>query len=86
MLHGCKIGDNSLIGMNATLLNGSQIGENSIVGAGALVTQDKKFPPGSLILGMPAKAVKELEDHELLKIRENALRYAKLALYQEKLL
>ena len=86
VLHGCKIGDNSLIGMNATLLNGSQIRENSIVGAGALVTQDKKFPPGSLILGMPAKAVKELEDHEQQKIRENALRYVKLALYQEKLL
>ncbi len=86
VLHGCKIGDNSLIGMNATLLNGSQIGENSIVGAGALVTQGKKFPPGSLILGMPSRAVKELEDHEQQKIRENALRYAKLALYQEKLL
>jgi carbonic anhydrase/acetyltransferase-like protein (isoleucine patch superfamily) len=86
VLHGCKVGDNSLIGMNATLLNGSQIGENSILGAGALVTQGKKFPPGSLILGMPARAVKELEDNELKKIRENALRYAKLALYQEKLI
>jgi carbonic anhydrase/acetyltransferase-like protein (isoleucine patch superfamily) len=86
VLHGCKVDDNCLIGMNATLLNGSRIGKNSIVGAGALVTQGKKFPPGSLILGMPARPVQELEDPEVKKIRQNAMRYAKLALNQEKLL
>jgi carbonic anhydrase/acetyltransferase-like protein (isoleucine patch superfamily) len=86
VLHGCKIGDNCLIGMNATLLNGSHIGNNSIVGAGALVTQEKKFPPGSLILGMPARVVKELEGHNQELIRENALKYTKLALNQERLL
>jgi carbonic anhydrase/acetyltransferase-like protein (isoleucine patch superfamily) len=86
VLHGCKVKDNCLIGMNATLLNGSQIGKNSIVGAGALVTQCKKFPPGSLILGMPARVVKELADVEQMEIQKNALRYAKLALNQEKLL
>lgn len=86
VLHGCKVGDNCLIGMNATLLNGSQIGKNSIVGAGALVTQGKKYPQGSLILGMPARVVKELEDHDQKEIQENASRYAKLALIQEELL
>jgi carbonic anhydrase/acetyltransferase-like protein (isoleucine patch superfamily) len=69
--------------MNATLLNGSRIGKNSIVGAGALVTQDKRFPPGSLILGMPARLVKELTELEQEKILENALRYSELALKQE---
>ncbi|MEN6329716.1 MAG: gamma carbonic anhydrase family protein [Methanobacteriaceae archaeon] len=86
VLHGCRVGDNCLIGMNATLLNGSQIGENSIVGAGALVTQEKKFPSGSLILGMPARMVRKLEDHEKKEIQKNAIRYAKLALNQEKLI
>jgi carbonic anhydrase/acetyltransferase-like protein (isoleucine patch superfamily) len=86
VLHGSKVGDNCLIGMNATLLNGSHIGKNSIVGAGALITQGKKFPPGSLIMGMPARLVKELEDCDQKEIRKNALRYAKLALDQEKLL
>ena len=83
VLHGCRVKDNCLIGMNATLLNGSQIGKNSIVGAGALVTQDKRFPPGSLILGMPARFVKELTELEQEKILENALRYSELALKQE---
>lgn len=86
VLHGCKVKDNCLIGMNATLLNGSQIGKNSIVGAGALVTQGKKFPPGSLIMGMPARVVKKLADPDQMEIRENALRYVKLALNQEKLI
>ncbi|MDD1763262.1 MAG: gamma carbonic anhydrase family protein [Methanobacteriaceae archaeon] len=86
VLHGCKVDNNCLIGMNATLLNDSRIGKNSIVGAGALVTQGKKFPPGSLILGMPARPVKGLEAPDVKEIRQNAIRYAKLALNQEKLL
>lgn len=60
ILHGCKIKDNVLIGMNATVLNAAVINENSIVGAGAVVTENKEFPPGSLILGVPAKVVREL--------------------------
>jgi carbonic anhydrase/acetyltransferase-like protein (isoleucine patch superfamily) len=62
MLHGCIIGDNSLIGMGAILLNGSRIGSNSLVGAGALVTEGKAFPDNSLIVGSPARAVRSLDD------------------------
>jgi carbonic anhydrase/acetyltransferase-like protein (isoleucine patch superfamily) len=83
VLHGTKIQDNCLIGMNATLLNGSVIGADSIVGAGALVTEGKKFPHESLILGMPAKMVRKLEKREIQSIKENALRYAELAGKQE---
>jgi carbonic anhydrase/acetyltransferase-like protein (isoleucine patch superfamily) len=62
ILHGCMIGDNSLIGMGAILLNGAKIGAGSLVGAGALVTEGKTFPDNSLILGSPAKAVRTLDD------------------------
>ncbi|WP_157014818.1 gamma carbonic anhydrase family protein [Mesorhizobium xinjiangense] len=62
MLHGCTIGENSLIGMGAIILNGAYIGDNCIVGAGALVTEGKSFPDGSLIVGSPAKPVRELDD------------------------
>jgi len=61
MLHGCMIGDNSLIGMGAILLNGSKIGRNSLVGAGALVTEGKSFPDNSLIVGAPARAIRTLD-------------------------
>lgn len=71
--------DNVLIGMNSTILNGAVIGENSIVGAGSVVTSGKKFPPGSLIIGTPARAVRELSDEEIESIRDNARRYALLA-------
>ncbi len=62
MLHGCTIGDNSLIGMGAILLNGSKIGNNSLVGAGALVTEGKSFPDNSLIVGAPARAIRTLDE------------------------
>ncbi|HUI96591.1 MAG TPA: gamma carbonic anhydrase family protein [Xanthobacteraceae bacterium] len=62
ILHGCTIGDDSLIGMGAILLNGAKIGAGSLVGAGALVTEGKSFPDGSLIVGSPAKAVRTLDD------------------------
>lgn len=65
MLHGCTIEDNCLIGMSATILDNAVIGEGSIVGANALVTQGKKFPPRSLILGSPAKVVKELTQEDV---------------------
>src|SRR3977135_1112432 len=62
ILHGCIIGENSLIGMGAILLNGSKIGKNSLVGAGALVTEGKTFPDNSLIVGSPARAIRTLDD------------------------
>src|SRR5215468_4332266 len=62
ILHGCTIGDNSLIGMGAILLNGAKIGAGSLVGAGALVTEGKSFPDKSLIMGSPARAVRPLDE------------------------
>ncbi|MDB5592780.1 gamma carbonic anhydrase family protein [Enterovirga sp.] len=61
VLHGCTLEDNVLIGMGATVLNGARIGAGSLVGANALVTENKTFPPGSLIVGAPAKAVRQLD-------------------------
>ena len=75
MLHGCTIEDACLIGMNATILDGAVIGKESIVGAGALVTGGKKFPPRSLILGSPAKVVRELTDAEVAELYASAKRY-----------
>jgi len=65
MLHGCTIGNNSLIGIDSTLLNRSSVGNNCIVGAHSLITEGKKFPDGVLILGSPAKVIRELEAAEL---------------------
>jgi carbonic anhydrase/acetyltransferase-like protein (isoleucine patch superfamily) len=62
MLHGCMIGDNSLVGMGAIMLNGSKIGSNCLVGAGALITEGKSFPDNSLIVGSPARVVCSLDD------------------------
>ena len=62
LLHGCTIGDGTLIGMGATILNGAQIGRGCLVGAGALVTEGKVIPDGSLVLGMPAKVVRTLDE------------------------
>jgi carbonic anhydrase/acetyltransferase-like protein (isoleucine patch superfamily) len=62
IVHGCMIGNNSLIGMGATMLNGAKIGNNSIVGANSLVTEGKEFPDGSLIVGSPAKVVRALDE------------------------
>lgn len=61
MLHGCTIGDNSLIGMGATVLNGARIGKNCLIGAGALITENKVIPDGSLVMGAPGKVVRELD-------------------------
>jgi len=62
VLHGCTIGDASLIGMGAIVLNGAKIGSNCLVGAGALITEGKEFPDGAVILGAPAKAVRETDE------------------------
>ena len=75
MLHGCTIEDACLIGMSATILDGAVIGKESIVGAGALVTQNKKFPPRSLILGSPAKVARELLQEEIDELYASASRY-----------
>lgn len=72
IVHGARIGNNCIIGMRATLLNGATIGENSLVGAGALITEGKTFPPGVLIMGMPAKVVRELTPEEIEKNRRAA--------------
>ena len=75
ILHGCTIGENCLIGMGATILNGAVIGPNSLVGANALVTEGKVFPEGSLIVGSPAKAIRELNAGAIQGLRASALRY-----------
>lgn len=75
MLHGCTIGDNSLIGIGAIVLNGAKIGDNSLVGAGALVTEGKEFPPNSLIIGSPAKAVRTLDEATINMLKLSAAHY-----------
>ena len=79
MLHGCTIGDNSLIGMGAIVLNGARIGRNSLVGAGALVTEGKEFPDNSLIVGSPARAVRTLDEKAIERLRWSAAHYVKNA-------
>lgn len=75
MLHGCTIEDACLIGMSATIIDGAVIGRESIVGAGALVTKNKVFPPRSLIMGSPAKVIRELTDEEVEELYASARRY-----------
>ena len=76
ILHGCSIGDRVLVGMGAIVLNNAVIGEDCLIGAGALVTEGKIFPPGSLIIGSPAKAVKELAPEMIEGIKRSAAGYA----------
>jgi carbonic anhydrase/acetyltransferase-like protein (isoleucine patch superfamily) len=78
ILHGTTVGNGCLIGMGAILLNESDIGDESVVGAGALVTEGKKFPPRSLIIGSPARKVKDITDEDVIKIRANADEYINL--------
>jgi carbonic anhydrase/acetyltransferase-like protein (isoleucine patch superfamily) len=77
MLHGCTIGNNSLIGMAAIVLNGAKIGNNSLVGAGALVTEGKSFPDNSLIVGSPARAIRALTPEAIASIRNGADHYVR---------
>jgi carbonic anhydrase/acetyltransferase-like protein (isoleucine patch superfamily) len=79
ILHGCHIGDESLIGMGAVVLNGARIGPGCLVAAGAVVLEDATFEPGTLIAGVPAKARRQLTDDERAGIRANAERYLELA-------
>jgi len=75
MLHGCTIGDESLIGIGAVVLNGAKIGKNCLVGAGSLVTEGKEFPDGSMIMGTPAKVVRQLTPEQIQGLRQSAKHY-----------
>lgn len=75
MLHGCTIGDGSLVGIQAVILNRAVIGKDCLVGAGAIVTEGKTFPDRSLILGAPAKVVRELSDEDIARIRSGVQGY-----------
>ncbi|MBB4953364.1 carbonic anhydrase/acetyltransferase-like protein (isoleucine patch superfamily) [Agrobacterium vitis] len=75
IIHGCTIGDNSLIGMGATVLNGAKIGNNCLVGANALITEGKEFPDNSLIVGSPARVVRTLDDKAIAGLRRSAANY-----------
>ena len=75
MLHGCTVGNNSLIGIGAIVLNGAKIGNNCLVGAGALVTEGKEFPDGSMIIGSPAKAVRMLSPEQIEGLKMSAKHY-----------
>ena len=75
ILHGCSIGEGSLVGMGATILNGARIGQSCLVGAGALVTEGREFPDGSLVIGAPAKLARELSADELARLRRSAEHY-----------
>jgi carbonic anhydrase/acetyltransferase-like protein (isoleucine patch superfamily) len=75
MLHGCTIGDETLIGIGAVVLNGAKIGKNCLVGAGSLVTEGKEFPDGSMIMGSPAKVVRELTPEQIQGLRMSAKHY-----------
>lgn len=77
ILHGCTIGDGSLVGMGATVLNGARIGAGSLVGANALVTEGKAFPDRSLIVGSPAKAVRQLDDATVEGLMRGAAAYVR---------
>jgi carbonic anhydrase/acetyltransferase-like protein (isoleucine patch superfamily) len=79
MLHGCTIGEGSLIGIQAVVLNGAVIGKHCLVGAGAIVTERKVFPDRSLILGAPAKVVRELTDEDVARLEASAMSYAQRA-------
>jgi len=75
IIHGCTIGDNSLVGMGATILNGAKIGKNCLVGANALITEGKEFPDNSLIVGSPARAIRTLDDEAVAALKRSAEKY-----------
>ena len=84
IIHGCSIGDNSLIGMGAIILNGAKIGKNCIIGAGSLVTKNTVIPDNSLVLGSPAKVIRPVTEEEIQGNIDNAKLYiAERLLYQE---
>ncbi|MDD4299773.1 MAG: gamma carbonic anhydrase family protein [Methanomicrobium sp.] len=79
IIHGCTIKDRVLVGMGAIILNGAEIGEDTIIAAGAVITENKKIPAGSLVMGVPGKVVRELNDEQKMSIVNNAKVYISLA-------
>jgi carbonic anhydrase/acetyltransferase-like protein (isoleucine patch superfamily) len=75
ILHGCEIGDGSLVGMGAIVLNGAKIGKNCLIGAGALVTEGKEIPDGSLVVGSPAKVIRQLDASAIAGLQQSAKHY-----------
>ena len=75
MLHGCTIGDNSLIGIGAVILNNVKIGKNCIIGAKSLITENKEIPDNSLVVGSPGRVIRKVTDEEVKAIKKNAIRY-----------
>lgn len=78
VVHGCEVGNNSLIGMGAVILNNAIIGDNCLIGAGAVVTEGANIPDNSLVIGTPGKAVRMVSEEEIETIKDNAIRYEKL--------
>ncbi|WP_332701979.1 gamma carbonic anhydrase family protein [Devosia sp.] len=79
IVHGCTIGDNTLIGMGATVLNGAKIGKNCLIGANALITEGKEIPDNSLVMGAPAKVVRQIDDAGVKALTASADRYVRNA-------
>lgn len=79
MIHGCTIGENTLVGMGATILNGAVIGNNCLIGAGALIPEGKVIPDGSLVMGVPGKVVRELDEDRIESLRASARGYQRNA-------
>ena len=77
MLHGCVLGENTLIGMGATVLNGAKIGRDCLIGAGALITEGKEIPDGSLVMGAPGRVIRQLDAAAIKGLRTSALHYQK---------
>jgi carbonic anhydrase/acetyltransferase-like protein (isoleucine patch superfamily) len=79
ILHGCTIGNRVLVGMGAIIINGARIGEGSIIGAGAVITEGKEIPPNSVVVGVPGKIVKLVDQDQQQHILNNAVSYVELA-------
>lgn len=79
IVHGCEVGDNTVVGMGAIILNGAKVGKNCIIGAGALVTEGKEIPDGSVAYGNPARVVRDITSGEIEANAANAARYVELA-------
>ncbi len=75
LLHGCTIGDNTLVGMGAAIMNGAKVGNNCLIGANALITEGKEIPDGSLVMGAPGKVVRQLDEAAIQRLRAGALNY-----------
>ncbi len=86
MLHGCEIGNNTLIGMGSVILNGARIGDNCLIGAGTLITENKVIPDRSLVMGAPGKIIRQLDDAAVLRLTQSAFHYQENAeLFRNKL-